>query len=89
MYSQLVDEYVGTSNTRSMMERLHMQSPQSDVVQDGFGSPVHDDINADSDDEVNDDDNNETDEDVRVGVCAQCQFCKRCLTIISICMFLL
>ncbi|KAK9140263.1 hypothetical protein Scep_009944 [Stephania cephalantha] len=65
VHSQLVYEDVGTSDTRSMMERLHMQSPQGDVVQDGCVSPIHDDINACSDDDPNDDDDNDTDEDVR------------------------
>ncbi|KAK9167050.1 hypothetical protein Scep_002241 [Stephania cephalantha] len=47
-----------------MMERLHMQSLQGDVAQDGFVSPVDYDINASSDDEPDDEDN-DTDEDVR------------------------
>ncbi|KAK9089294.1 hypothetical protein Scep_028376 [Stephania cephalantha] len=48
------------SNTRSMMERLHMQSPQGDDEPND-----DDDINACSDDDLNDDDDNDTDEDVR------------------------
>ncbi|KAK9095196.1 hypothetical protein Scep_026665 [Stephania cephalantha] len=47
-----------------MMERLHIQSLQGDVAQDGYVSPVHDDINASSDDGLNDKDDEDTDEDV-------------------------
>ncbi|KAK9091259.1 hypothetical protein Sjap_024436 [Stephania japonica] len=47
----------------SMMERLRMQSPIGDVVQDRFVTSIDDDISAPSDDR-NEDHDNDIDEDV-------------------------
>ncbi|KAK9135581.1 hypothetical protein Syun_014911 [Stephania yunnanensis] len=65
VHSQVRDENVGISDTTLMMERLHTQSPQGEVAQDEFVSPLHEYINASSDNEVNDDSNNKTDEYIR------------------------
>ncbi|KAK9105378.1 hypothetical protein Scep_022222 [Stephania cephalantha] len=63
IHSQVLDERSGTPDVALMMERLHMQSPPDEVVQEGFVAPLHEDNNAYNDDDDNDDENNETDEE--------------------------
>ncbi|KAK9152730.1 hypothetical protein Sjap_000210 [Stephania japonica] len=57
MHSQVVEENVGMTCPTSMMERLQMQSPIGDIVQDRFVTPINGDISAPNDDPNEEDDN--------------------------------
>ncbi|KAK9116780.1 hypothetical protein Sjap_015727 [Stephania japonica] len=63
VHSQVVEENVGMTCPASMMERLRMQSPIGDVVQDRFVTSIDDNISAPSDDR-NEDHDNDIDKDV-------------------------